>query len=63
MSTFRMWRKFRFFLFLGSLSVISGCSGWQPLEGSSTAGEIPDGPGIFSGEDGKFVIYKEKKEE
>jgi hypothetical protein len=63
MSIFRMWRKFRFFLFLGSLGVLAGCSGWQPLEGNSTADEIPDGPGVFSGEDGKFVIYKQEKKE
>jgi hypothetical protein len=64
MSLSHIWRKLRFFLFLGSMSILIGCSGWQPLEGNSTAGEIPDGPGIFSGEDGKFVIYtQEKKEE
>lgn len=63
MSISKMWQKIRYLLAFISLSILIGCSGWQPLEGNSTADSIPDGPGIFSGEDGEFVIYKEKKEE
>jgi hypothetical protein len=59
MSTSHIWQKLRFLLILGSLSILGGCSGWQPIEGSTTADDLPAGPGVFSGEKGEFVIYKQ----
>jgi len=57
-----IWQKFRFLLVLGSLSVLVGCSSWEPMESSTTADDIPEGPGIFSGEKGEFVIYDQEEE-
>ena len=38
-----------------TLIALAGCAG-QPFQ-PDTAGEIPQGPGVFSGEDGEFTIY------
>ena len=63
MSTSHIWQKIRFILALCCVSLLIGCSSsWQPLEESTTADDIPSGPGVFSGEDGEFVIYKQGEE-
>lgn len=36
--------------------LFAGCSHWKPFK-PPVASEIPEGPGLFSGEDGEFVIY------
>jgi len=62
MNVSNIWQKLRLLLVLSSLSIFVGCSSWEPLESSTTADGIPDGPGVFSGEDGEFVIYKQGEE-
>ncbi len=37
--------------------LIIGCEGGKPFD-PPTAGEIPSGPGLFSGEDGEFKLYR-----
>lgn len=39
------------------LLALLACAGGEPLE-PTRADEIPPGPGLFSGEDGEFVIYR-----
>lgn len=39
------------------LAALSACAG-KPLEPTKVVDEIPEGPGVFSGEDGEFVIYR-----
>ena len=41
-----------------ALFLLAGCAG-QPFE-PDRPGEIPSGPGVFSGEDGEFTLYKSK---
>ncbi len=38
---------------------LSACAQHQPFE-SADISEIPDGPGLFSGEDGEWTIYKKQ---
>jgi len=42
---------------LAVCTTLGACSGWKPFE-PPVAEEIPDGPGLFSGEDGEFVIFR-----
>ncbi len=37
--------------------VLAGCAHSQPYE-YHRIDEIPEGPGLFSGEDGEFTIYR-----
>jgi hypothetical protein len=42
---------------------LSACSGWQPFDRpynreNPKGAPNPKGPGLFSGKDGEFVIYK-----
>jgi hypothetical protein len=43
-----------------ALIVLVGCAG-QPLE-YDAADEIPSGPGVLSGKDGEFTLYRSKEE-
>jgi len=61
MNMSHIWQKLRFLLILGCLSIL-GCSSWEPLDSGTVADDIPEGPGVFSGEDGEFVIYKKEEE-
>lgn len=45
-------------ILLGAL--LSGCAGVQPGTRSHNRQEIPPGPGMLSGDDGQFVIYRKK---
>ncbi len=38
-------------------AVLGACAGWQAFE-PPVADEIPEGSGVFSGEDGEFVIFR-----
>ena len=38
---------------------VAGCSQWKPYKPPKSR-EIPEGPGLLSGEDGEFVIYRKK---
>ncbi|MGH1481781.1 MAG: hypothetical protein ACRBM6_24130 [Geminicoccales bacterium] len=40
------------------LLALTACSVGQPRETVTVVDEIPPGPGLFSGEDGEFVIYR-----
>lgn len=40
------------------LSTQGACSSIKPLELNNVVDEIPPGPGLFSGEEGEFVIYR-----
>ena len=42
---------------LAVCAMLAACAGWEPLE-PPVAGEIPEGAGVFSGEDGEFVIFR-----
>ena len=35
---------------------LAGCAGYQPME-VAEIDEIPQGPGLFSGADGAFVLF------
>jgi hypothetical protein len=37
---------------------LGACAVGKPLEQTKAIDEIPQGPGLFSGEDGEFVIYR-----
>ena len=47
--------------FLGvvlSLALLMGCGAkGQPVEFKQTAGEMKEGPGVFTGEEGALVVY------
>ena len=45
-------------LALGSLLVLAACAGTGEISKPTPPDEIPDGPGLFSGKDGEFVIYR-----
>ena len=46
-------------LFAGAVMLILGaCAGGEPREPTKVVDEIPPGPGVFSGEDGEFVLYR-----
>ena len=40
---------------------VAGCSQWKPYRPPESR-EIPVGPGLLSGEDGEFVIYRKKSD-
>ncbi len=40
---------------------VTGCSQWKPYKPPEST-EIPEGPGLLSGEDGEFVIYRKKSD-
>lgn len=40
---------------------VAGCSQWKPYKPPEST-EIPEGPGLLSGEDGEFVIYRKKSD-
>jgi hypothetical protein len=42
------------------LAVLMGCGG-KPAEFKQTAGEMKEGPGVFTGEEGEFAVYDSKK--
>ena len=50
-------------LLLGlAIALLAGCGAkGQPSEFEQTAGEMKEGPGVFSGEEGEFTIYDSKK--
>ncbi len=37
--------------------VLTACGKAKPLDYTQT-GEIPPGPGLFSGDDGRFVVFR-----
>jgi hypothetical protein len=37
--------------------ILAACGKAKPLDYAET-GEIPPGPGLFSGDDGKFVLFR-----
>ena len=39
------------------LFLLAACSGMKPYE-PTAASEIPEGPGLLSGKDGEFTIYR-----
>ena len=47
---------------LASLAIIAllGCNA-KPFDYKPTAGEMKEGPGVFTGEDGELTIYDSKK--
>lgn len=51
----RMIRVWSFIVVLTSASLVA-CGG-QPLQ-YTPVDEVPEGPGLFSGEDGEFTIYR-----
>ena len=53
--------KFAAMLLVAALLAVSACGG-KPLHTSKwqdTADEIKPGPGLFSGQDGEFIIHAE----
>jgi hypothetical protein len=43
-------------------ALLMGCGAkGQPAEFEQTAGEMKEGPGVFTGEEGEFTIYDSKK--
>ncbi|MCK4985826.1 MAG: hypothetical protein KAS40_09930, partial [Desulfobacterales bacterium] len=43
-------------------AILAGCGAkGKPAEFKQTAGEMKEGPGVFTGEEGAFVIYDDKK--
>ena len=53
------WRELAKAMVLTSLVPSAGC-GMQPYEAPNNR-EYPPGPGILSGKDGEFVIYRKKE--
>lgn len=46
-------------LFVGTVMLALGaCAGGEPREPTKVVDELPPGPGVFSGEDGEFVLYR-----
>jgi adenylosuccinate synthase len=49
------------FLWIGlAAAILMGC-GAKPSEFKPTAGEMKEGPGVFTGKEGEFAIYDSKK--
>ena len=50
-------------LLLGlAIALLTGCGAkGQPADFEQTAGEMKEGPGVFTGEEGEFTIYDSKK--
>jgi hypothetical protein len=51
------------FFWIGvAAALLIGCGAkGQPAEFEQTAGEMKEGPGVFTGEEGEFTIYDSKK--
>ena len=51
------------FLWIGlAVAILFGCGGkGKPFDYKQTAGEMKEGPGLFTGEEGEFAIYDSKK--
>ena len=46
------------FLWIGlAAAILMGCGKGRPAEFKQTAGEMKEGPGVFTGEEGAFVVY------
>ena len=41
--------------------LLAGCNA-KPFDYQPTAGEMKEGPGVFTGEDGELTIYDSKKD-
>jgi hypothetical protein len=49
------------FLWIGlAAAILMGC-GAKPSEFKPTAGEMKEGPGVFTGKEGEFAVYDSKK--
>jgi len=45
-----------------AVAILMGCGAkGQPAEFEQTAGEMKEGPGVFTGEEGEFTIFDSKK--
>lgn len=44
-------------LAIAGIFLLSACAGIKPYE-PTAAGEIPPGPGLLSGKDGEFTIFR-----
>ena len=51
---------YRFLWIALAAVMLMGCGG-RPSEFKQTAGEMKEGPGVFTGKEGEFVIYDDKK--
>jgi hypothetical protein len=51
------------FLWIGlAAAILMGCGAkGKPADFNQTAGEMKEGPGVFTGEEGEFAIYDSKK--
>ncbi len=59
MLTYQKTRKM--FLWIGlAVAIVIGC-GAKPSEYKPTAGEMKEGPGVFTGKEGEFALYDSKK--
>lgn len=56
----RRRRPHRAILSAAVLAGVSACSGVEPMK-FRAADEIPPGPGLLSGEDGVFVLYRNNR--
>ena len=50
----------KWLLVLTAGATLAGCAAFEPME-VPQSGEIPEGPGLFSGDDGAFTIYRNAK--
>ncbi|MGI9437175.1 MAG: hypothetical protein ACR2Q4_20475 [Geminicoccaceae bacterium] len=50
--------KIRCVIAAAALLILAACNVGEPLESPGVVDEIPPGPGLFSGEEGEFVIYR-----
>ena len=51
---------YRFLMICLIAAILIGC-GAKPSEFKQTAGEMKEGPGVFTGKEGEFAIYDDKK--
>ena len=50
----------KWLLILAASAALAGCAGGRPME-VPQSGEMQEGPGLFSGDDGVFTIYRSGK--
>lgn len=50
----------KWLLILAAGAALAGCADGKPMA-VPQSGEIPEGPGLFSGDDGVFTIYRNGK--